>query len=408
MGKHEIQDVLAKAYMFEEHVGDDVLIELISRAAERYEGDLTAYGPADFQLRIARVAGVNHLAVSFADPELEKARQAALAPGPAPASKAALEYVTERNSNETGLPIYRPTGCGGQSQRRRAHVRGFASRRSAKPLNCKQWDGTRGLGDYTRATATLGPASAWHPSDDFGRRDDSRPRSRPRAMSKRNTLVGPQLQRGRTGFNPDWKRLIAFLVVIVLGSIVATLVLANSYGFHPALRFNLFHVYPPWSYFVWAHQWDQPGNHALFAQAFGIGSMVTLGGFFVLLLDVARLNFRVNPYLHGSARWADLSDIKAAGLLNNDGVYVGAWRDKRGKIHYLRHAGPEHVLSYAPTRSGKGVGLIVPTLLFLEAKRVRDRPQGRALRTHRRLASRARPQSDFALRTRYGGRFVLL
>jgi hypothetical protein len=36
-------------------------------------------------------------------------------------------------------------------------------------------------------------------------------------MSKRNTLVGPQLQRGRTGFNPDWKRLIAFLMVIVWG-----------------------------------------------------------------------------------------------------------------------------------------------------------------------------------------------
>ena len=41
-------------------------------------------------------------------------------------------------------------------------------------------------------------------------------------MNKRNTLVGPQLQRGRTGFNPDWKRLIAFLAMIVLGSIVAT------------------------------------------------------------------------------------------------------------------------------------------------------------------------------------------
>jgi type IV secretion system protein VirD4 len=61
--------------------------------------------------------------------------------------------------------------------------------------------------------------------------------------------------------------------------------------------------------------------------------------------------------------WADLQDIKAASLLNNDGVYVGAWRDKRGEIHYLRHAGPEHVLCYAPTRSGKGVGLILPTLL---------------------------------------------
>jgi type IV secretion system protein VirD4 len=91
--------------------------------------------------------------------------------------------------------------------------------------------------------------------------------------------------------------------------------------------------------------------------------MVTLGGFMLLLLDVARANFRVNPFLHGSARWADARDIKAAGLLENNGVYVGAWRDKNGKIQYLRHAGPEHVLCYAPTRSGKGVGLILPTLL---------------------------------------------
>src|SRR3984893_11106504 len=87
-------------------------------------------------------------------------------------------------------------------------------------------------------------------------------------MSKRNTLVGPQLQRGRTDFNPDWKRLIAFAAVIVLGSIVATQVLANSYRFHPALGFNLFHIYPPWSYFVWAHQWEQANNHTPFRSSF--------------------------------------------------------------------------------------------------------------------------------------------
>ena len=109
VGEHEIRDT-GKGLHVEEHVGDDVLIELISRAAERYEGNLTAYGPADFQLRIARVAGVNHLAVSFADPELEKARQAALASAPAPANKAALEYVTERNSKRDrviDIPFHR-------------------------------------------------------------------------------------------------------------------------------------------------------------------------------------------------------------------------------------------------------------------------------------------------------------
>jgi hypothetical protein len=68
-------------------------------------------------------------------------------------------------------------------------------------------------------------------------------------------------------------------------------------------------------------------------------------------------------YLHGSARWADLSDIKAAGLLNNDGVYVGAWRDRGGKSTICGTPAPNTSFCYAPTRSGKGVGLIVPTLL---------------------------------------------
>ena len=48
---------------------------------------------------------------------------------------------------------------------------------------------------------------------------------------------------------------------------------------------------------------------------------------------------------------------------NSDAVYVGAWQDTSGKTHYLKHSGPEHVLCYAPTRSGKGVSLVIPTLL---------------------------------------------
>ena len=71
--------------------------------------------------------------------------------------------------------------------------------------------------------------------------------------------------------------------------------------------------------------------------------------------------------LHGSARWADRTDIERAGLLpaknkKVDGVYVGGWLD-RNRLKYLRHSGPEHVICFAPTRSGKGVGLVLPTLL---------------------------------------------
>jgi type IV secretion system protein VirD4 len=48
----------------------------------------------------------------------------------------------------------------------------------------------------------------------------------------------------------------------------------------------------------------------------------------------------------------------------HNGVYIGAWQDPDTKeTLYLRHDGPEHILVFAPTRSGKGVGLVIPTLL---------------------------------------------
>ena len=57
-----------------------------------------------FKLRIARVAGANHLAVSFDDPGLEKARQAAQAAAPVPVNKAALEYIYRAQLKTRSLP----------------------------------------------------------------------------------------------------------------------------------------------------------------------------------------------------------------------------------------------------------------------------------------------------------------
>ena len=55
---------------------------------------------------------------------------------------------------------------------------------------------------------------------------------------------------------------------------------------------------------------------------------------------------------YGTARWANKEDIRKAGLTQPAGVFLGQ-HDRQ----YLRHEGPEHVLTFAPTRSGKGVGL---------------------------------------------------
>ncbi|WP_341702094.1 type IV secretory system conjugative DNA transfer family protein [Ferrovibrio sp.] len=65
---------------------------------------------------------------------------------------------------------------------------------------------------------------------------------------------------------------------------------------------------------------------------------------------------------HGSARWATAGDVRRARLMGSSGVVVGGWKGTLG-IRALLHDGPEHILAFAPTRSGKGVGLVVPTLL---------------------------------------------
>lgn len=70
----------------------------------------------------------------------------------------------------------------------------------------------------------------------------------------------------------------------------------------------------------------------------------------------ARQNRHVTTY--GSSRWASRAEIAKAGLFGAAGVFLGRYRGD-----YLRHDGPEHVMAFAPTRSGKGVGLVVPSLL---------------------------------------------
>lgn len=64
--------------------------------------------------------------------------------------------------------------------------------------------------------------------------------------------------------------------------------------------------------------------------------------------------------MYGDARFATSADIARKGLLNGDeaGIVIG----KSGK-RLLRFAGQQFVMLAAPTRSGKGVGIVIPNLL---------------------------------------------
>jgi type IV secretion system protein VirD4 len=117
-------------------------------------------------------------------------------------------------------------------------------------------------------------------------------------------------------------------------------------------------VYYPPAFFWWWFSYD-----AYARSIFNEGAIIAASGGFVsisaaILMSVLRAREADNVATYGSARWATAAEVKGAGLLKPDGVVLG-----RLERDYLRHDGPEHVLCFAPTRSGKGVGLVIPSLL---------------------------------------------
>lgn len=191
---------------------------------------------------------------------------------------------------------------------------------------------------------------------------------------KYNNAVGPQVRAEKAGTG----KLIPALAVLSMGGGLqaATQFFAHDFRYQAALGASVNHFYAPWSVLQWAGKWYQHYPDA-FVRAGSVGVVTSACALLALAITkmVKANTAEPNKYLHGSARWANVKDIRAAGLLaggfslrnfsrrKQHGVYVGAWVDESGQQHYLRHNGPEHVLCYAPTRSGKGVGLVLPTLL---------------------------------------------
>jgi type IV secretion system protein VirD4 len=196
---------------------------------------------------------------------------------------------------------------------------------------------------------------------------------------KFNNAIGPLAHKSRGNSNKVIRAFVA-IVILLSGLQTATQVFAFDFQYHPLLGMNVFHIYAPWAIIVWAVNWGETySSYLLRAGNFGIlvaGVGLLLQTVVIMVLDNSA---KASLYMHGSARWANLKDIRLSGLLRRPrkltewilgvkqlkvaGVFVGAWQDKRGKSDYLRHNGGEHVLCIAPTGSGKGVGLVIPTLL---------------------------------------------
>ena len=153
--------------------------------------------------------------------------------------------------------------------------------------------------------------------------------------------------------------LILYATALMLGLLVGIECAAYQMGDGPelgwAIRIGNLALYPPWDILDWYRQYggDDP-------DPFNQAGLITLG--FMLpataLLAIARRQGPPSVKAIGLDRWARRSDIRKAGLLSGQGTVVGLLGSE-----VLTYDGPEHQLVSGASRSGKGVGHVVPTLL---------------------------------------------
>jgi len=139
--------------------------------------------------------------------------------------------------------------------------------------------------------------------------------------------------------------LIGALIVLVSSAAIAThyLVSALGYAERPLWTIGDFPLYSPFKSYIWLSDALMKGNTSEPIVAALL--MAGVGAAFAVLLVFLGFSKRQSKgklsTVHGSARWAEKKDLIEAGLLPR----------------------PGHILAFAPTRSGKGVGLVIPSLL---------------------------------------------
>ena len=133
---------------------------------------------------------------------------------------------------------------------------------------------------------------------------------------------------------------LGLLIALAIASMIGWLILGLPVGAYDPLKMPQF---------VWYYRGDR---QVVRAMAGGL-----IGGGLLLAGLIYALWARGAP-LHGAARFASERELKRHGFRSPSGIIVG----RKGR-RFLIFGGSEHVLVEAPTRSGKGTGIVIPNLL---------------------------------------------
>ncbi len=182
----------------------------------------------------------------------------------------------------------------------------------------------------------------------------------------------PEIPKGFGGYH--WPTVVRGLLLLIVANIAGTQFIALRFDYARALgvplaRIGAISLYTPWSWAPWFLRYTKSAVPFV-KNTVGIAVLIVVLGCAATFVFTILTNFRRsravlknNEDLHGSARFATTEELAETGVLTaEDGVYIGGYRDGE-YVKYLRHNGKEHLLCAAPTRSGKGVGIVIPTLL---------------------------------------------
>jgi type IV secretion system protein VirD4 len=152
------------------------------------------------------------------------------------------------------------------------------------------------------------------------------------------------------------------LLSLVLFSWIGTQALAAQGHYHAAfgpglVTFRAFFIqhtlYRPWDGYCWVWRY-----WPLTYSARSIAGALAFGGAALPFVSLVTRRRQAQVTGHGTARWGTARDLKRAGLYAARGIVLGR---HQGRI--VRYNGPKNVLVCMPPRSGKGTGVLIPTLL---------------------------------------------
>jgi len=152
---------------------------------------------------------------------------------------------------------------------------------------------------------------------------------------------------------PNWSKWL----LGVAAFIAATALLLWLAGFFFFL-FSKANPFGKTDFWTWWTYWQYYQDNLVIAKRLKFSAVaaaaLAYGGPSALIINLMR---EVRA-LHGEARFANAYEIKKAGLNGSTGIIIGKIKNR-----FLMFPGMQFVLLAAPTRSGKGVGIVIPNLL---------------------------------------------